>query len=120
MKSLTTTRLICALMTGLFFVFGSASAESLKITSSGGDDVVVMEFDNLVIESVKTDAERLGKQIIIRKNINDLVIEDPNTRAEVCVGVNSCNDMIAYCVGTLDSDPACVYNDKGQPVACVC
>jgi len=78
------------------------------------------QIDNLIIESVITDKNRLGKKISIKKNINDLTIEDQNTGITICIGVSSCNDMIAYCVGTLDVDPPCTYNNKGQPIGCVC
>ena len=110
--------LISLCLASLVFVMGQTQAETFaRYTSSDG--VAKIEFDGMVIESMNSNQTRLSKKIQIRKNVNDLTIEDPNTGILICIGVDSCNNMIVYCAEE-GSTPSCSYNDQGQPVACVC
>jgi len=119
MKKLTSRSVIFMFLASVFIGFNHANAETLD-RYAGSSSVATTELDGFLIESVISNKKILSKKIYIGENINDITIEHENTGIIGCIGVSSCNDMIAYCVGTLDSDPACIHNDEGQPVGCVC
>jgi len=118
------TFFIFLILTIFAFIFNPVNAETVARNSNAS--AASIELDNLV----KT---RLPNKIYVVENINDLkmkelndndiddlAIEEQNQGISICIGVDSCNGFIAYCVDSQESDPSCTYNDEGQPIGCVC